>query len=162
MFEDMNYRAMAETQANIDRLEHETANVFAVAPPPRLQRPLAPRIHVNNVTVQGDNHGVINTGDISGHLSIINNHNQELALALHQLGQAIVDSHELDRVQKQDAIDLLNEVTHDVSKPTAQRRSRVSMKAIGTALGQALSHAANLAKLWSVIEPHIHNSGVSG
>ena len=69
------------------------------------------------------------------------------------LMQGVLRSPELSDVQKQEAADLLNVVTSDIALPTPQRAPQVVMRAVASGLGDVLSNAANLATLWSAIEP---------
>ncbi len=141
-----------------EQLEDQMADAIGM---PRKQRPQqipAPRVNVHQVNIHGNNLGVVNTGTVSNirnHVSIINSHDAALAAQLGQLTDAILASNELNDVQKQEAADLLSEVTEDVSRPAPDRRSRAVMRTIAVGLGQVLSHAADLYTLWTAIEPHV-------
>jgi hypothetical protein len=141
-----------------DRARDDIADVFGVPRQPRPQRIPAPRVNVNQVNIHGHNLGVVNTGtvgSIANNLSIINAHDAPLAGQLKALTEAILASAALNDDQKREAADLLNEVIEDAAKPPQQRRSRAVMNRIAGGLGQVLSQAANLATLWTAIEPHL-------
>src|SRR5262249_38404752 len=118
----------------------------------------APRVNVQQVNIHGDNLGVVNTGtvgNIANNLTIINAQDAALAGQLKNLTEAILTSQALSDTQKREAADLLREVVEDIATPSQERRSRTVIKTIAGALGQVLSHAADLYTLWTAIAPHL-------
>lgn len=158
-YQEINFRTIEALQEQRDRLEDEISDTVGL---PRQARPLripAPRVHVHQVNIEGNNLGVVNTGtigNITNNLTVISGQDAALAANLKELTEAILASTTLETARKQEAADLLREVVEDVAKPPQQRRSRVVMKTIGAGLGVVLSHAADLATLWTAIEPHLH------
>lgn len=156
--EEIRLRKLQMYQDLAEKAEDDIADTMGV---PRKQRPPripAPRVNVHQVHIHGDNLGVVNTGtvgNIANNLTLINGHDAALAGQLKALTEAIIASSILNPTQKQEAVDLLNEVAEDVAKPPQQRRSRTAMKMIVTGLGQVLSSAADLYTLWTAIGPHL-------
>jgi hypothetical protein len=153
--EALRVRTLEVYRAHMDRLEDHMDDIAGL---PRKTRVPAPRVNVHQVNIHGNNLGVVNTGtvnSIANNVTIINGTDSALAMQLKQLTEAIIASTTLNRDQKQEAADLLNEVVEDVAKPPQQRRSRAVMKTITVALGQMLSHAADLYTLWTAVEPHL-------
>lgn len=146
------YRQMAE------QAEDDIADVMGMPRKVRPQRIPAARVNVQQITIQGNNLGVVNTGTvetIANNVTAINQADPALAQQLRLLAEAILTSNDLTDDDKREAADLLNEVVADATKDPAQRSSRVVMKAVASGLGQVLSKAAQLAAIWKVIEPHL-------
>jgi hypothetical protein len=165
-YEALQLRKMQFYQEMADRAEDNIYDTVGLPRPPRPPRIVsappvnvnAPRVNVNQIHIHGNNLGVVNTGtvgSIANHLTQITNQDPTLAQAFKDLTEGIIASPELTPQQKQEAADLLNEVTEKEAKPPTQRRSKTAMKAIATGLGHVLANAANLAKIWEAIGPHI-------
>lgn len=157
-FEEHNARQIDFYRQQMEQLEDEMDDIVGL--PRKVRPPRIPpaRVNVHQVTIHGDNLGVVNTGtvgSIANSLTIIRAHNERLAEQLKNLTEAVLASNALDAVQKQEAADLLKEVVEDVAKPPEQRRSRAVMKTIASGLSQVLSHAADIYALWAAIEPNL-------
>ena len=156
MAEDMRNRDLASLQVMAERAEDDIADIVGM--PRKVRSPHGPQsVNVHQVVNMRDNYGVVSAGvvdTISHSIDTIGRHGDgELAGALAMLMQGVLRSPELSDVQKQEAADLLNVVTSDIALPTPQRAPQVVMRAVASGLGDVLSNAANLATLWSAIEP---------
>ena len=158
LHEEMRLRKIQMYQELAERAEDDIAVTLGLPRKPRPQRIPAARVNVHQVNIHGDNLGVVNTGtvgSIANSLTIIHGHDATFAAKLKVLTEAIIASTVITAAQKQEAVELLNEVADDAAKPPQQRRARSAMKTIAAGLGQVLSHAADLYTLWTAIEPHL-------
>lgn len=153
-FDAMNLRRMEALQDQMDRLEDQIDDTWGLPRRPRPARIPAPRVNVHQVNIHGDNFGVVNTGtvgSISSNLTIIHGQDPALAARLKELTEAILASSTLEKSQKQEAADLINELAADEAKPPQKRRSRAVMRAVAIGLGQLLSTSADVYTLWTAI-----------
>jgi hypothetical protein len=160
-FEAMKLRQIELYQQLVGMSEDSVADVLGLlrhARPPRGPGTASPRLDVHQINIHGDVLGAINTGtvgSIADGLSILTSNDAGLADTLKVLTEGILRSTTLDKDQKSEAMELLEEVIEDAAKAAPKHRSRVVMKAIMSGLGQVLSHAADLYTLWTAIEPHL-------
>ena len=110
----------------------------------------------NNIQVDNSVIGTINTGNIEKldvMMSVMRNgNNQELANALQQLTQAIIDSSDLKSSDKDSAIEWLSYLSSQALTQETDRQSTIIRAAIST-LEQILSKAGSVASIWSAIKP---------
>lgn len=152
---DALHQAQSDRAAQLaESLEDDLADIWGMPRPVR--RPAPARVNVNTVNVQGDNHGVINTGTVralTNSVRVVNQHDPSLAQALVNVANGIVQSTELAAAQKVDAIELLRSLSEDAAKPIGERQSKVATRALARALQGIISTSANLAKLWEAAGP---------
>lgn len=156
--EDMRMRKIEMYGALADKAADDIADAMGMPRTPRPQRIPAARVNVQQINIHGNNLGVVNTGTvqtIANNVTTINQVDPTLATNLQRLAESILTSDILTDDEKRDAAELLNEVVAEVTKDQNQRRPRVVMQAIANGLGQVLSRAAELATLWTAIEPQL-------
>ncbi len=129
---------------------------------PRLQVPEpAPSIYTgamtfNNIRVSDSVVGVINTGQVQQldvALDVIRDAGQpNLAEALRNLSQAVVDARDLDPAQKDEAIEHLTFLAEQAVLPQDQRQRSVG-RTVLRALERLLNAAASVMTLWQQAQP---------
>lgn len=124
----------------------------AMAPPPDLGN----NFTLNNINVTGNNVTVINARTIrnlDASITVMQSSGEgELASAVKELTQALVDSKEIDDANRNEIAELLEFL---VSQATAEAQDR-SMGVVGSVLSRipiAISMAAGLLTIWDKLEP---------
>ena len=111
---------------------------------------------LNNIRVEGSTVGAINTGQVQQLDAAVTFYrdvgNSELADALKELTQAVIDSSELEAQSRTDIVELLSHLTQEIRKPSSQR-SRSVARSIMAGLKEALSTLTNLSDLWAKVGP---------
>ena len=112
----------------------------------------------NNIRVSDSVVGSINTGNVHkldsrvGAMQGENRH--ELADAIQQLTEAIVNASDLETCDKDSALECLSFLSDQAITPEKQRQPTIG-KIIITQLEQILSNAGSIASIWSVVKPYI-------
>lgn len=106
---------------------------------------------LNNFSISNSQVGVINTGtveNIDATVSVLKSSgNDDLALALTELVQAVLSTDDLAAQSKNRAVELLNELGEQVVAPPEKRRTAVA-RAVLSDVGTILSGVASLSVLW--------------
>ena len=130
----------------------------------RLQIPsLSPTINTqygsttyNNIRVDNSIVGSINTGNIKKldimMSAIREGNNCELANALQNLTQAILNATNLKQSDKNSALECLSFLSEEAFTPEKERRPTMGRVAIST-LEQILSNVGSIASVWSAAKP---------
>lgn len=128
---------------------------------PRFQTPMPTTINAgqstfNNIRVDNSVVGAINTGTIKK-LDIMmskigSTNNRRLAVALQRLTQAIVDTRELHRSDKDTALEWLSFLSTQALTKQTERQSIIGKEAIST-LERILSTTGGIASIWSATKP---------
>lgn len=104
---------------------------------------------MNNIHVSDSQIGVLNTGNISNMDGIVtvlkNDGNTELAMTLATLTQAVIESNELAREQKDEIIELLGVLSSEAVAPKQNRKMAV-VRTIFSKLTTLLTNAATLGE----------------
>lgn len=112
----------------------------------------------NNIRVNDSIVGTINTGNVQkldSRVSAMRGENrQELANAIQQLTQTILDTPDLQPSDKDSALECLSFLSDQAITPEKQRQPTIG-KIIITKLEQILSNAGSIASIWSVVKPYI-------
>ena len=147
--------------ANINYLDEEIARGTGyLLPPNRLEIPKPPfmgdQLTLNNINVSGSTVGAINTGTIQqldSEISLLTGHgNHELASALKDLTQAIIDNQELPATEKDEAAQQLAFLGAQLTiKP--DQRSRGVVKGLLSGMTKILSVSTSLMTLWDKLRP---------
>ena len=112
----------------------------------------------NNIRVDNSVVGSINTGNIKK-LDIMmskigSTSNRRLADALQRLTQAILDTRELHRSDKDTALEWLSFLSTQALTQQTERQSKIGREAIST-LERILSNTGGIASIWSAVKPHL-------
>ncbi len=150
--------AQIERQANLLNVLAGFAEMHTGFPMPRLQMSRARRgpITLNNIHVANSVVGSINTGEI-GKLDLVMSHmrvagQKELANALQEFTQAVIDSQELSAGDKNSALEHLSFLAGQSTLPAEERQSAVA-KAVIPNLERTITRAGAIASLWSALKP---------
>ena len=110
----------------------------------------------NNIRVNDSIVGTINTGNVQkldSRVSAIRGENrQELANAIQQLTQAILNAPDLQPSNKDSALDCLSFLSDQALTPETERQSTVG-KTIVSTLEKILANTGSIASIWSVVKP---------
>ena len=115
-----------------------------------------PAIHIQNSNVANLNVGS-QVGIINANLQTISmggGTQQEFALAIEQLTQAVVSEAKLQQDQRQEVIDAIATLSVEAAK-RPEERSKGTIKALAAWLPTAISAANNLVTLWDKLGPSI-------
>lgn len=150
---------MLAAQINFLQGEIEAGEGYLVRHP-RAEIPPPPfigdNLTLNNINVSNSNIGAINTGTIQNldaSITLMQNQGKsELAKAVNELAQAILDSEEVSKTAKNEIAEQLEFL---VAQATAEPRDRSIgvAKSILSGLRSAISVVANLATIWDRVEP---------
>lgn len=129
----------------------------------RIQIPRPPfignKLTLNNINISGSTVGSINFGTIKNldaSITVMQSHGEkELAAAITELTQAVVDSKELDDVNRKEIAEQLEFL---VAQATAepQNRSTGLVKSILAGIRDPISVSAGLLAIWDKVEPLFH------
>jgi hypothetical protein len=110
----------------------------------------------NNIHIDRSTVGVVNTGTINGVdlaiSTIQSGGDNNLASAIRELTEAIAATRELDEEQRTQALQLVEVVAQEATKPKDARRSAV-IKPILAGLAEAIKVGSSLSTLWARLEP---------
>ena len=150
--------APIERQANLLNVLAGFAEMHTGFPMPRLQMSRTNRgpITLNNIHVANSVVGSINTGEIDK-LNLVMSHmrvagQEELAKALQEFTQAVIDSHEMPADDKNSALEYLSFLASQSTLPTEERQPAVA-KAVIPTLERTITRAGAIASLWSALKP---------
>jgi len=153
--------SMVAAQFNVTQ-EYISAGTGGLMPPKRIIIPPPPSLGdnyiFNNINVTESNIGAINTGtaaNIDASITIMQNQgNNDLAAAITELTQAIIDSKEIEQSTKNEIAEQLQFL---VAQATAEPkiRSLGLVKGILTGIRNTISVAAGLLAIWDKVEPLI-------
>ena len=112
----------------------------------------------NNIRVDNSVVGTINTGNIKK-LDIMmskigNSNNRKLAVALQRLTQAILDTPQLCRNDKDTALEWLSFLSTQALTQQTERQSIIGKEAISM-LERIVSNTGGIASIWSAVKPHL-------
>lgn len=114
----------------------------------------------NNIRVSDSVVGTINTGNVEkldSRVSAMQGENRhELANAIQQLTEAIINAPDLETDDKDSALECLSFLSDQALTPEKERQPTVGKTIIST-LGQILTNTGSIASLWSALEPIISN-----
>ena len=112
----------------------------------------------NNIRVDNSVVGAINTGNIEKldvMMSVMRDaNNQELADALQQLTQAILDTPDLQPNDKDFALEWLSFLSNQALMQETERQPAIGKTAIA-ALERILSNTGSVASIWSAVKPFL-------
>lgn len=110
----------------------------------------------NNIRVNDRIVGTINTGNVQkldSRVSAMRGENrQELANAIQQLTQVILNTPDLQPSDKDSALECLSFLSHQALTPETERQSTVG-RTIVSALEKILANTGSIASIWSVVKP---------
>jgi hypothetical protein len=130
-----------------------TGGRIYIPPPPAIN---AGQTTYNNIQVDNSVVGAINTGNIEKldvMMSVMRDaNNQELADALQQLTQAILDTPDLQPNDKDFALEWLSFLSNQALTQETERQPTIGKTAIAT-LERILSNTGSIASIWSAVKP---------
>ena len=153
---DVHQRQAEALQRQMNYLVDEVDVIVGLGPSgPRFPEPqravFVGGVTLNNFTISNSQVGVINTGTVENVDATVNvlrsGGNDDLALALTELVQAVLSTDELPPQSKNRAVELLNELGEQVVAAPEKRRSAVVMAVLAD-VGSILGGAASLVVLW--------------
>lgn len=110
----------------------------------------------NNIQVKDSIVGTINTGNVKkldSSVSAMRGENrQELANAIQQLTQVILNAPDLEPSDKDSALECLSFLSDQALTPEMERQPTVS-KTIVSTLEKILANTGSIASIWSVVKP---------
>ena len=110
----------------------------------------------NNIRVNDSIVGTINTGNVQkldSRVSAMRGENrEELANAIQQLTQAILNAPDLQPSNKNSALECLSFLSDQALTPETERQSTVG-KTIVSTLEKILANTGSLASIWSAVKP---------
>ena len=110
----------------------------------------------NNIQVKDSIVGTINTGNVKkldSSVSAMRSENrQELADAIQQLTQAILNAPDLEPSDKDSVLECLSFLSDQALTPETERQSTVGKTIIST-LEKILANTGSIASIWSVVKP---------
>jgi len=156
--------SMAAAQYNVIE-EQISAGTGGLMPPKRIIIPPPPSLGdnytFNNISVAESDIGAINTGtaaNIDASITIMQNQgNNELAVAITELTQAIIDSKEIEQAAKNEIAEQLQFLVAQVTAEPSNR-SLGLVKGILIGIRNTISTATSLLAIWDKIEPLIKMS----
>lgn len=120
------------------------------------------QVSKTNINISNSTVGVLNTGEIrnvesiSTHISLLSESgNAQVAEALKQITQSVVQSEELTNVQRAEVLEQLEEVSKQAPLSPEKRVPSGVLKAILNGVATTLQSTANLAKIWTTWGPDI-------
>jgi len=157
------YLQFSMVAAHFNVIEEQiSAGTGGLMPPKRIIIPPPPSFGdnyiFNNINVTESNIGAINTGtaaNIDASITIMQNQgNNDLAAAITELTQAIIDSKEIEQSTKNEIAEQLQFL---VAQSTAEPESRSLglVKGVLTGIRNTISGAAGLLAIWDKVEPLI-------
>ena len=152
---------MAAAQYNVIQ-EQLSAGTGGLMPPKRIIIPPPPssgdNYTFNNISVTESNIGAINTAtaaNIDASITIMQNQgNNELAVAITELTQAIIDSKEIEQAAKNEIAEQLQFLVAQVTAEPSNR-SLGLVKGILIGIRNTISTATSLLTIWDKMEPLI-------
>ena len=116
----------------------------------------AGRTTYNNIRVNDSIVGTINTGNVKKLDSTVSamrgENRQELANAIQQLTQAILNAPDLQPSDKNSALECLSFLSDQALTPETERQSTVGKTIIST-IEKILANTGSIASIWSVVKP---------
>ena len=110
----------------------------------------------NNIRVNDSIVGTINTGNVQkldSRVSAMRGENkQELANAIQQLTQAILNTPDLQPSDKDSALECLSFLSDQALTPETERQSTIGRTIVST-LEKILANTGSIASIWSVVKP---------
>lgn len=107
-------------------------------------------ININNSIVGAVNTGTVQSIDLS--LSIIKNHgNNEIAQAIKEITEKIIESSQLNDSQRNEVLEQLSFISEQITKPKEQRSASI-LKPIASAIASTLSGFNDLLNLWDKLK----------
>ena len=148
------YNQALDKMGNIVGLPVTRGRIY-IPPPPTIN---AGQTTYNNIRVDNSVVGAINTGNIEKldvMMSVMRDaNNQELADALQQLTQAILDTPDLQPNDKDFALEWLSFLSNQALMQETERQPAIGKTAIA-ALERILSNTGSVASIWSAVKPFL-------
>jgi hypothetical protein len=166
MMQQASYLQQSQLAAHLNYLEEEIAGGTGyILPPTRIEIPRPPfmgdMLTLNNINVSNSTVGAINTGTVQqldASITLLQSKGEvEIASALKDLTQGIVDSNEIEASAKDE---MAQQLAFLVGQLQAQRKQRSIgvAKSVLSGIGAMLGHAVTLTTLWEKLRPLIEKA----
>jgi hypothetical protein len=168
MMQQAAYLQMSQIAAHVNFLEEEIARGTGyILPPNRIEIPRPPflgdRLTLNNINVSKSTIGAINTGTVQhldASITLLERRGEsQIAAAVKELTQAIVDSNEIDASAKNEIAEQLVFLIAQVGAKSEERSIGIA-RSVLAGISSLLGHTASLVTLWDKLRPLIEK-GIS-